>query len=155
MNQTHPNIDQIVDYLHGELSAAEDAAVHAHLAACPECDQVRADEVALTDTLRAHARARERELPPGLVARIREATARPQPAGIWESLRASMRPAFLLPAAAAVALVIYFGVARHTAPVTTAIDPSYYVQNHAVMAANQPFAEDAAPMVLTSSDETH
>lgn len=154
MNQAHPNIDQIVDYLHGELSAAEDAAVHAHLANCPECDQIRTDEVALTDTLRAHARAAEQELPPGLVARIRESAARRPEPNLWESLRAGLRPAFLLPLAAGVVLVAYFGLTRHAAPVATAIDPSYYVRNHAVMAETQPFAEDAAPMVLTSNDET-
>ncbi|MGA8574519.1 MAG: anti-sigma factor [Candidatus Cybelea sp.] len=156
MNQTHPSIDHIVDYLHGELSAAEDAAMHAHLASCRSCDRIRADEVALTETLRGHARAQERELPPGLVAKIREAATRPQPAGLLDSLRALLRPAFFLPVAAAVAVIAYFGfTARHAAPVVTAIDPSYYVENHAAMAASEPFAQESTPVVLTSNDETH
>jgi len=156
MNQTHPSIDHIVDYLHGELSAAEDAAMHGHLASCRSCDQIRADEVTLTETLRVQVRAQERELPPGLVAKIREAATRPQPAGLWDSLRAVLRPVVLLPAAAAIAIIAYFGFAtRHVAPVVTAIDPSYYVENHAAMAASEPFAQESAPVVLTSNDETH
>jgi anti-sigma factor RsiW len=155
MNETHPSIDHIVDYLHGELSAAEDAAMHAHLASCRSCDQVRADEIALTESLRLQARAQERELPPGLVAKIRDAATRPQPAGLWDWVRALLRPAILLPAAAAIAVVAYFGfTARHAAPIVTAIDPSYYVENHAAMAASEPFAQESTPVVLTANDET-
>ena len=155
MNQTHPSIDRIVDYLHGELPAAEDAAMHAHLAGCSSCEELRAQEVAITETLRAHARAAERELPAGLTARIRAAVEGPPPASLWERLRAGLRPALMLPAAAAIAIVLYFGFAtRHGAPLPTAIDPSFYVQNHAVMAANAPFSQDGAPVELTSSNET-
>ncbi len=31
MNEIHPNIEELVDYMHGELSPERDAAVHAHL----------------------------------------------------------------------------------------------------------------------------
>jgi anti-sigma factor RsiW len=155
MNETHPSIDHIVDYLHGELSAAEDAAIHAHLAGCSSCEELRAEEVAITETLRAHARAGERELPVGLAARIRAAAEGPPPASLWERLRAGLRPALILPAAAAIAIVLYFGFAtRRGTPLPTAIDPSFYVENHAVMAASGPFSQDGAPVVLTSSDET-
>ena len=37
MNQSHLSPDQLVDYTRGELSARDDAAVHAHLAECAEC----------------------------------------------------------------------------------------------------------------------
>lgn len=155
MNQTHPSIDRIVDYLHGELSAAEDAAMHAHLAGCSACEELRAEEVAITETLRAHALATERELPPGLTARIRAAVDAAPPASLLERLRAGLRPALLLPAAAAIAIVLYFGFAtRRGGPLPTAIDPSFYVQNHAAMAASAPFSQDGAPVVLTSNDET-
>lgn len=155
MNETHPSIDRIVDYLHGELSAAEDAAMHAHLAGCSACEELRAEEVAITETLRAHALATERELPPGLTARIRAAVAGAPPASLWERMRTALRPALMLPAAAAIAIVLYFGFAtRHGAPPPTAIDPSFYVQNHAVMAGNAPFSQDGAPVELTSSNET-
>lgn len=155
MNETHPNIDRIVDYLHGELSAAEDAAMHAHLAGCSSCEELRAEEVTITETLRAHARAAERELPVGLAARIRAAAEEAPQTSLWERLRAALRPALMLPAAAAIAIVLYFGFAtRHGAPPATAIDPSFYVQNHAAMAASTPFSQNGAPVELTSSDET-
>jgi len=155
MNETHPSIEHIVDYLHGELSAAEDAAMHAHLAGCPSCDEQRAEEAAITETLRAHARAGELELPPGLATRIRAAAKRPPSNPLWESVRSALRPAWVLPAAAAAAVILYFGFgARHTGSSTTAVDPSFYEENHAVMAASAPFATDGAPVVLTSNDET-
>ncbi len=131
MNETHPSTDRIVDYLHGELSAAEDAALHAHLASCRSCEDVRADEVAITEALRAHARAAELEFPPGLATGIRVTAERPRPHSLWEALRAGLRPrpALILPAVAVIAIVLYFGFAgRQGAPVPIAIDPSFYVR---------------------------
>ena len=66
MNQTHPTPDELVDYLHGELPAPRSAAIAAHVAGCPECADARDAEVSVTQLLRAHARAQERELPPGV-----------------------------------------------------------------------------------------
>jgi len=51
MNGAHPSVERVVEYLHGELSAAEDAAIHAHLAGCPECDGKRGEELAITEAL--------------------------------------------------------------------------------------------------------
>jgi anti-sigma factor RsiW len=156
MNQTHPSIDQIVDYLHGELSATEDAAIHAHLAGCPACEERRAGEVALTEALRAHARAAERDLPERVAKNIRDAVERSRPSPAWERLRAAFRPVVMLPAAAALAAALYFGLnAWHGASGPTPIDTSYYVENHAALAASVPLAEDVSlPVMLTSSDET-
>jgi anti-sigma factor RsiW len=152
MNEMHPSIDRIVDYLHGELSAADDAAVHAHLAGCPECDERRAQEVALTEMLRAHARATERDLPPRIISGIREAVRR-RPPGLWEQLRIGLRPSVALPAAAAIALTLYAGLtfSRHSvAP--TAIDAATYVDQHASLSRFAPFGEDQPPATLTSDD---
>lgn len=155
MNETHPSIEQIVDYLHGELPAAEDAAMHAHLAGCCSCDERRTEELALTERLRAHARAEERDLPPSVVAKIRDAIEERPTSSRLERLRNGLRPIFLVPVAAAIALILYagFGAWRGTiAP--TAIDAAYYVDEHAARATIAPFSDDA-PSALTSYDETH
>lgn len=153
MNQPHPNVEQIVDYLHGELSPAEDAALRAHLAACGYCEELRAQEAALTDALRAHARAAERELPLSLVASIRARAARERSPSLGERIAAAFRPIVLFPAAAAVAALLYIGldVWRAHTPQPTTIDAASYVESHAAMAATAPFGEDT-PM-LTSDYE--
>lgn len=51
MNGAHPSVEGIVEYLHGELSPAEDAAIYAHLSGCPECDGKRSEELAITEAL--------------------------------------------------------------------------------------------------------
>lgn len=145
MNQTHPTIDQIVDYLHGELGAADDAAIHAHFGECPACERLRADEVAVTDVLRARAVAHQHELPAGVIARIRE-RARPRPSGL--------RWFVLLPTAAAVAIIFYFAQTLHSGTTPVAIAPASYVEDHAAMAASVPFSDDARPVILTT-DATH
>lgn len=153
MNETHPSIEQIVDYLYGELAPPEDAAIHAHFATCRSCDERRADEVAIGEALRTQARAEERELPAGVVARIRTAVAHP-PQSVWERLRDAWRPVFVVPAAAAAGLAIFFGFnAWHTGVAPTAINAAYYVNNHAAMTTNAPFADEVEPAMLTSSDE--
>ncbi len=154
MNETHPSIEQIVDHLHGELPAAEDAAMHAHLAGCRSCEQRRAEELALTEQLRAYAVARERDLPPSLVTKIRDAL---EPRRTWdpvEWLRSGLRPILILPAAAAIALIVYAGFAWRVKTGPTAIEAAYYVDQHAAMATIAPFADGAAPAALTSYDQT-
>ena len=152
MNQTHPSTERIIDYLHGELPAADDAAIHAHLAECRTCEETRADELAITEVLRAHARANERELPPGVVARVHGAVER-RPSLSWDALRAAFRPAYILPAAAGIALAAYLGFGlRHSAPSVTAVNPAYYVGAHAAVAATAQFSEDAPPPTELASE---
>lgn len=153
MNDTHPSLERIVDYLHGELPPAEDAAIHAHLAACPECDGKRGEELAITEALRAYALATERDLPPGLATRIRSTAAQTQP-GTWERFFTGLRPIVMVPAAAVVALAIYLGYnSRHRAAAPTPIQATYYVNNHAAMAASAPFGDAAPPITLASENE--
>lgn len=167
MNEMHPSTEELIDYLHGELPPGQDAVVHAHIATCLECARAQSEEVALTDLLRAHARAEERDLPERVVAQIRESVRRRPDTSAWHRLRASLRPAFVLPAAAAAAIAIYLGLhAGHGTARATTIGAAYYVDNHAAMTATTPFAEDAPlPATLTSDtapladerpiDETH
>lgn len=152
MNETHPNIEELVDYAHGELSAPQDAVVHAHLATCAGCAELQAQEASLTDLLRVHARAQERELPESVIANIREAVARKRNDTVWERLSTAFLPALALPVAAAAAVALYLGVrGSHATPPATTIDASYYVESHAAMASTAPFSEDVPmPTMLTS-----
>jgi len=157
MNETHPSLEELVEYIHGELAPERDAAVHAHLADCSACTQQRDAEASLTDLLRAHANAEERDLPPSVIAGIRHAIAHP-PRAAWSPFQMVLRPAVALAAAAAVAAILYFGnPAWHSAAPLTKIDAAYYLDNHTALTATTPFFHDPPmPMMLTSdtvSDE--
>lgn len=155
MNQMHPSVERIVDYLHGELSPAEDAVIYAHFAACPECDAKRTEELAITDALHAYARSTERDMPAGLATRIRAAAVRSQP-GAWQRFVEAFRPVVMVPAAVAVALAIYIGYnSWNRAAAPPRIQAAYYVNNHAAMAASAPFGDAAPPVTLTSDDAAH
>jgi anti-sigma factor RsiW len=156
MNQQHPSTDQLVDYAHGELSAREDAAVHAHLAVCAGCAEAHDAEARLVELLRRHARAEERELPPGLATAIfaRAASDSAPSPWSWERLLAALRPAVAVPVAAAVALAIYISAAGwHGSAKSDAIDAAYYIENHAALASTMPFEEGAAIPTMLTSDE--
>jgi len=154
MNETHPSIERIVEYLHGELSPAEDAAIYAHLASCPECDGKRTEELAITEALRGYAHATERDMPPGLATRIRSVAMQAQH-GAWERFVAGFRPVVMVPVAAALAVAIYIGYdSWHHAAAPTSIQAASYVNNHAAMAASAPFGDAAPPLTLTSDDAT-
>jgi len=155
MNETHPSIEQIVDHLRRELPASDDAAVQTHLAGCVLCQERRNEEVALTQALRAYAAARERDLPQSVAAGIRNAAAQRESAESGGFLRRLFRPAFVLPVAAAAAIAIYFGLnGRHYPAQSTAVEASFYVDNHAAAAAAVPFSDgEPIPATLTSSDE--
>lgn len=151
MNQRHPTSEQLVEYLHRELPATQDAAVHAHLAECAQCTQTYEAEASLTDLLRAHARSQERELPHHVLAAIRQAVERPAPVPVWERLRSALRPVVALPAAAAIAAALYLGINGWHAASATSIKAADYVTNHAALTAGSPFSEDAPlPAVLAS-----
>ena len=151
MNEAHLSTEHIIDYVHGELPATEDAAIHAHLSECAACEERHSEELALTEVLRAHARAQERELPPGVVAKIHAAIEQ-RPPSIWDGLRSIYRP-YYLPAAAAIAVALYFGFASQRSH-RTAINPAYYVDAHTAVAASAPFGEVAPlPATLASDDE--
>ncbi len=155
MNQTHPTPEQLVEYLHGELPPPQDAAVHAHLAQCSGCGQAYEAEAALTELLRTHARSEERELPYRVVAAVRDAAAGATAPPAWERIRSALRPVVLVPAAAALAVALYFGMSGRHSGGSTSINAAYYVTNHAALTATTPFSEDApVPATLTSDDQT-
>ncbi len=153
MNQQHPSIDQLVDYVHGELSAREDAAIHSHVAVCADCAEAHDMEVRLGELLRRHAREEERELPPGLTTAIyaRAASERVAPWWSWQRLT-TPRHLIAVPVVAAIVFVIFaMSGGWHGAPKSDAIDAAYYIENHAALASTMPFEEGAAlPTTLTS-----
>ena len=154
MNQTHPTPDELVDYLHGELPAPRSAAIAAHIAGCSECADARDAEVSLTQLLRDHARAQERELPPGVVFGIWEKL-RNSPPSVWERLSAALRPAIAVPVAIAIAAFLFFSIKVAHGPAHAAtIDAGYYVENHAALDAATPLSEDDPIPQALASDVT-
>jgi anti-sigma factor RsiW len=157
MNQTHPTLEELVDYVHHELSPEHDAAIHAHLAGCAVCSERRDTEVRLGEMLREYAQRQERELPPGLRTRILASAADEPSRGWWFRLSQMMRPVVALPVAAAAGLAIFFGVhALHQGPARQAtVQAAYYLEDHAALAATVPFGDGAViPASFTSDDAT-
>ncbi|HZY99800.1 MAG TPA: zf-HC2 domain-containing protein [Candidatus Baltobacteraceae bacterium] len=143
----HPTLEQLNDYVHGELPEQQDAAVHAHLATCAPCAEAHETEARIGEVLREHARAEERELPPGFAQRIVDAAIASEPHGDpwWQALARLLRPAIAIPAVIALALVAYFvvGGSKQSAVQSATIDAASYLDNHAALATDMPFAEGA------------
>lgn len=155
MNQTHPTTEQLIDYVHGELASDQDAAVHAHLAACAACAEAHDAEVRLGEILRTHARTEELELPPGLTTAIYARTIEAPPvAPWWARWSAALRPAAAVPAVAALAVAFYFLASGwHANATSNALDAAYYMDNHAALSTTMPFeAGEAFPAQLTADE---
>jgi anti-sigma factor RsiW len=154
MSEMHPTPDELVDYLHEELPAARSAAIAAHVAGCPECADARDAEVSVTQLLRAHARAQERELPPGVVSGIWERL-RSRPPSVWERFSAALRPAIAVPVGIAIAAFLFFTVKVAHGPAHAAtIDAGYYVESHATLDAATPLSEDDPTPQTLANDVT-
>jgi anti-sigma factor RsiW len=154
MNQTHPTPDELVDYLHGEVPAPRSAAIAAHIAGCSECADARAAELSLTQLLRDHARAQERELPPSVVSGVWEKV-RSRPPSVWERFSAAFRPAIGVPVAIAIAAFIFFSIKVAHGPAHAAtISAGYYVENHATLDATTPLSQDDPVPQALASDVT-
>lgn len=127
----HYNTETLIDYVHGALDPQTDAAVFTHLSSCGQCRAAYQTEVELGETLRRAARESELEMPTDLVARIRMATRAEAPRGIaaWLSVR---RAAWALPAAAALALALWYGgnELRSSGTPAASIDALYYLEAH-------------------------
>ena len=145
MSEQHVSPESLVDYLHGELPAGEDAVVHAHLADCRECSEAYESEAALTELIRGHCRAEERDLPQGVVLRIRDAVAASQ-VPWWSRLTTSLRP---LVVGGAIAAGLLFGTflslrTWHSHAQASTIDAAYYLDDHSSLTPTTPFGEGAA-----------
>ncbi len=150
-------MDQLVDYVHGELSAREDAAIHAHVAACANCAEAHDMEVRLGELLRRHAREEERELPPGLTTAIyaRASSERVTPWWSWQRLATTPRQLIAVPVVVAIVVAIYaMAGGWHGTPKSDANDAAYYIENHAALASTMPFEEGAALPTMLTSDQS-
>ena len=139
----HYTDDDIIDYLHHQVSDAIDAQIHAHLALCGDCRDRFDAEASLSDLLRSSARATERELPPMLLAQVwaQIRSARPS---LLDRVRAFVSPAFAVPMAAALALLLYFGVPvlrSEQASSSPTVAAAYYFEEHAAEALQNPLSD--------------
>ncbi|HTU81183.1 MAG TPA: zf-HC2 domain-containing protein [Candidatus Acidoferrales bacterium] len=154
IEREHIAPEELIDYVHGELAPADDARVYAHLSACTSCSEAHEGETQLTEILREHARLSEREMPPGLAdgiyAAIRERRISP-----WHRFAELLRPAVLVPSAAAVAIALYFGIVSTQGTAhANAIDATYYLEDHAVLGTTVPFDDGSIAPTMLTSDET-
>ncbi len=119
----------LTDYQHGELDAASDAAIYAHLESCAQCREELAAQSALSQVLRATF-ASELEMPTSVLAGVRQAVRRERAPGLIEALRALLRPVVLAPTAAAIVLAV--GVVSYVHGTNSApqLSADYFVQQH-------------------------
>lgn len=144
----HFTIETLLDYLHRELPPGKDAKVLAHLEECRECARELDVEAAITDRLRATARAEELEVPIGMRSAIlaRIAGLRPGP---LDAVRRWLRPVVLVPLAASLAAAAFF-LSPYGTPhnaQTAALPVSYYLEAHAVRAQENPLADRGSVML--------
>jgi anti-sigma factor RsiW len=149
MTQQHPTTEAIIDYLHRELTPEADAAMLTHLESCRDCAASYEEQAQLSEGLRAYARATERELPEGVVARIWDAVERESSAPSFvERLQALLRPVIAVPIAAMLVVGAFFAYnASHHVPLTT-IDAAVYLRDHAAVTSTLPFGEGPDPASL-------
>jgi len=143
----HLTHDQLIDYIHGALTPADDAVVLAHLEGCAPCSGEYATEVRVSEMLREQAAREEREMPSTIKANVWQVIREAQPS-YGARILSWLRPAYLVPAAVVIAAAAYFTPAylgHHETPVL--IDAAYYLQDHAAMNGSLPFGDrsEAAP----------
>ena len=150
----HLNNELILDYIHGELAANDDALAHEHLAQCAECRAEYDAEVSLGESLRLALSADERELPSMVKARIWDEVRNARPAtGVWLGW---FRPAFTVPTVALVALLAVFASPlRHSGAHVPLVDATFYLEQHAAeQMQTASLGEHSNLTALDVSDET-
>jgi anti-sigma factor RsiW len=147
---THYTSSDLIDYLHGELAAADDAHVYAHLAACVDCRSLADDEAMLVESLRAATHDVELELPSLVKARVWEAIRDERPS-LVARLRAALNPFIAVPAVIALAALVVIGIpVMHASTVAPpSVAASYYLDEHAIEGQAEPLADH--PMSGTTS----
>jgi len=138
----------LIDYLHRELPPGDDAKVLAHLEACSACTAELNAEAALSERLRAGARAETLDMPVGLRAAIFQRIGELEPT-FWERLSAGLRPVVLVPlAVAAAASFLVFAPIRTHQPSTLTLPVSYYLEEHAAHVQENPLADRSAAIMM-------
>jgi anti-sigma factor RsiW len=151
---THFDRDILIDYLHGALLPAKDAAVFAHLETCDKCRATYEEEAALGEALRTAARASELEFPAMVKARVWDAVRREQPS-LWERFRSRWGPAIAVPVAAIIALAAYFGTpALRGQGGAPGVAASYFLDEHNAEATQNPLGPSVGPAVYSTDSAT-
>jgi anti-sigma factor RsiW len=148
----HLSAAQLSDFVHGELSPANDALAHAHLADCGVCRAEYDAEIALGEALRAAAR--DEELPfPSIIKAVVWERIREMPPSPAQRIQAWLRPLVAVSATAAVVLGAWFAspYAPHGANPT--VDASYYLEAHAAQSGDSLLSEPAGSTTLETSME--
>ncbi len=142
MNYDHPTPEDLIDYLHDELPPEADATVLQHVDICESCRAQIETESQLSESLRAYACETARELPRDVTAAIWERIGAERAPSWGTRVAALIRPAVVLPLAAAAALVVYIGyVGTHPPQTLTTIDAVYYLEDHSALTSTIPFGE--------------
>lgn len=142
----------LTDYQHAELDARSDAAVFEHLGSCPQCREELAAQASLTESLRS-AFAEELELPPAVVAGVRQAVRTERSVSVLNAWRAVLRPVVLAPTAAAVILAV--GVAtfvHNNANAAPQVSAEYLVRQHVAHTLNTHSGDRAWNAYLLTSN---
>jgi predicted anti-sigma-YlaC factor YlaD len=139
----HFTDDDLIDYLHNEVTDAVDAKIHAHLGVCRYCRDRYDAEASVGEMLRSSSLAVEREFPSIIKAGVWAAIRSAEPTFL-ERVRAFVSPALAVPLAVTVALLLYLGVPivrgdRATASPTVAA--AYYFEEHAAEGLENPLAD--------------
>jgi anti-sigma factor RsiW len=145
MTSQHPSTERIIDYIHGELSPAEDSVLFAHFAECSDCRADYETELRLTAALQSAAAAETLDLPSTVKAQV-WSSVRETETGGW---RAFLRPIIAVPVAAAIALAVFFSV-QNNAP--KAAHPAvgaqaYFDVHNAATRQENPLTDRSAPVL--------
>ncbi|HEX3467862.1 MAG TPA: anti-sigma factor [Candidatus Elarobacter sp.] len=151
---THYDLETFIDYLHGALSPATDAAVFEHLQTCAPCSALYDEEAGLGEALRSAARAEELEFPSMIKARVWDAVRQDKPSWL-QLLTAGWAPRVAVPVAALVLLVGYLGLPPiiHGGQAAPTVDASYFLDIHNAEAQQNPFGPGLTPAVYTTDSQ--
>jgi predicted anti-sigma-YlaC factor YlaD len=97
MTSPHCDREILIDYLHGELTVRDDAAVLLHLDACAACRALHDEEAALGEILRSAAARDELAFPSMIKAKVWAAVRDEQPS--WLDRLRAWGPRIAVPAA--------------------------------------------------------
>jgi anti-sigma factor RsiW len=142
----------LVDYERGELDAARDAAMFAHLESCAECHAEWQGDLALVDSLRSALP--EREFPMSVLVGVRQAMHAEAPPSLATRLRLFFRPIVAAPIAAAVLIAGIVGYQHSRTPqpqpTLTGMD---FVREHVAQTASLPSSDRSwSTYILTSAN---
>jgi hypothetical protein len=139
----HYTDDDIIDYLHNEVTDAVDADMHAHFVVCRYCRERYDAEASVGELLRSSTLAQEREFPSIIKAKVWASIRSAEPT-LLERARAFINPGVAVPVAAAAALLLYFGVSivrDEHATASPTVAAAYYFEEHAAEGLENPLAD--------------